>query len=32
MEISYLCAAREVDVFDLQIPDLRADGIFIEQN
>lgn len=32
MEISYLCAAREGDVFDLQIPDLRADGIFIEQN
>lgn len=32
MEISYLCAAREGDVFDLKIPDLRADGIFIEQN
>lgn len=32
MEITYLCAAREGDVFDLQVPDLRADGIFIEQN
>lgn len=32
MEISYLCAAREGDVFDLKIPDLRVDGIFIEQN
>ncbi|MCE6965988.1 tyrosine-type recombinase/integrase [Enterobacter sp. MW07] len=32
MEISYLCAAREGDVFDLLIHDLRADGIFIEQN
>lgn len=32
MEISYLCAAREGDVFDLKIPDLRNDGIFIEQN
>lgn len=32
METSYLCAAREVDVFELQIPNLRADGIFIEQN
>jgi integrase len=32
MEISYLCAAREGDVFDLKIDDLRAEGIFIEQN
>ncbi|WP_035886446.1 tyrosine-type recombinase/integrase [Kosakonia radicincitans] len=32
MEIAYLCAAREGDVFDLKIPDLRAEGIFIEQN
>lgn len=32
MEISYLCAAREGDVFDLRIHDLRTEGIFIEQN
>lgn len=32
MEISYLCAAREGDVFDLKIHDLRVEGIFIEQN
>lgn len=32
MEISYLCAAREGDVFDLKIDDLRVEGIFIEQN
>lgn len=32
MEVSYLCAAREDDVFDLLVPDLRTDGIFIEQN
>ncbi|HDS1149677.1 TPA: tyrosine-type recombinase/integrase [Pluralibacter gergoviae] len=32
MEISYLCAAREGDVFDLKVTDLRNDGIFIEQN
>lgn len=32
MEISYLCAAREGDVFDLKIDDLRTEGIFIEQN
>ncbi|CAM3917992.1 tyrosine-type recombinase/integrase [Pluralibacter gergoviae] len=32
MEISYLCAAREGDVFDLKVTDLRHDGIFIEQN
>ena len=32
MEISYLCAAREGDVFDLKISDLMERGIFIEQN
>lgn len=32
MEISYLCAAREGDVFDLMVQDLMTDGIFIEQN
>ncbi|MED7790418.1 tyrosine-type recombinase/integrase [Klebsiella aerogenes] len=32
MEISYLCAAREGDVFDLMVEDLMTDGIFIEQN
>lgn len=32
MEISYLCAAREGDVLDLRIADVRHEGIFIEQN
>lgn len=32
MEISYLCAAREGDVFDLIISELMDEGIFIEQN
>ncbi|MCT4773756.1 tyrosine-type recombinase/integrase [Klebsiella aerogenes] len=32
MEISYLCAAREGDIFDLKISDLVDRGIFIEQN
>lgn len=32
MEISYLCAAREGDVFDLKVSDLMERGIFIEQN
>ncbi|MCP5757042.1 integrase, partial [Klebsiella pneumoniae] len=32
MEISYLCAAREGDVFDLIVSELMEDGIFIEQN
>jgi hypothetical protein len=32
MEISYLCAAREGDVFDLLFSNLKIDGIFIEQN
>ncbi|HBT2454354.1 tyrosine-type recombinase/integrase [Klebsiella aerogenes] len=32
MEISYLCAAREGDVFDLKVSDLMELGIFIEQN
>lgn len=32
MEISYLCAAREGDVFDLKVSDLMEPGIFIEQN
>ncbi len=31
MEISYLCA-REGDVLDLRIADVRHEGIFIEQN
>lgn len=31
MEISYLCAAREGDVFDLMVLDLMEGGIFIEQ-
>ncbi|VGE60520.1 site-specific recombinase, phage integrase family protein [Klebsiella quasipneumoniae] len=32
MEISYLCAAREGDVFDLKTSDLMESGIFIQQN
>lgn len=32
MEISYLCAAREGDIFDLKVEDLMERGIFIEQN
>lgn len=32
MEISYLCAAREGDIFDLKLSDLMESGIFIEQN
>lgn len=32
MEISYLCAAREGDVFDLMVQDIMNEGIFIEQN
>lgn len=32
MEISYLCAVREGDIFDLQWTDIRKDGIFIAQN
>ncbi len=32
MEISYLCAAREGDIFDLKVEDLMDRGIFIEQN
>ncbi|WBT60646.1 tyrosine-type recombinase/integrase [Kosakonia oryzendophytica] len=32
MEISYLCAAREGDVFDLRWSDVLAEGVFIEQN
>lgn len=32
MEISYLCAAREGDVLDVLLSDIRAEGLFIEQN
>jgi integrase len=32
MEISYLCAAREGDVLDLLLSDVRFEGLFIEQN
>lgn len=32
MEISYLCATREGDIFDLMEDELMAEGIFIEQN
>jgi hypothetical protein len=32
MEISYLCAAREGDVLELRLADIRHEGIFIEQN
>lgn len=32
MEISYLCAVREGDIFDLKWMDVREEGIFIEQN
>ncbi|AUU90226.1 integrase [Enterobacteriaceae bacterium ENNIH3] len=32
MEISYLCAARQGDVLDAKWTDVRAEGIFIEQN
>lgn len=31
MEISYLCAARQGDVWDLEKTDIRKEGIFIEQ-
>ncbi|BDH46437.1 integrase [Salmonella enterica subsp. enterica serovar Choleraesuis] len=32
MEISYLCAARQGDVFDLRWSDINDEGIFIKQN
>lgn len=32
MEISYLCAARQRDVLDIHIKDLREEGIYICQN
>ncbi|MEL4014352.1 tyrosine-type recombinase/integrase [Dryocola clanedunensis] len=32
MEISYLCAAREGDVLDVLLSDIRDEGLFIEQN
>jgi integrase len=31
MEISYLCAARQGDVWNLEKPDIRKEGIYIEQ-
>jgi len=31
MEISYLCAARQADVWDVEKPDIRKEGLYIEQ-
>ena len=31
MEISYLCAARQGDVWDVEKPDIRKEGLYIEQ-
>jgi len=31
MEISYLCAARQADVWDAEKPDIRKEGLYIEQ-